>query len=441
MSWTGANFEFDLHANQVSPAKLPRRNSFFHPAPLVNGGTSSLTAFHGYFNLATVIIPLTLAALSIVAVSADPFSDWTEFPIENNAYLMHRTKNGPISYAVWQNKSGIGGQITRSTNGRVWQIAKDTPLGLNGIAFGNGIGVAAGIGGSIYLNSGQDENWRSVDSGSTNTLREVAYGKTLFGPSLFVVVGEQGALLYSTNGERWSRPTAAGTNNFVHVVYGNGAFVALAPFRDGNRVGSRLFSTLNGESWSFKESPNQFYAMAYGNGLFEVVGKLGQVFWSDNGGDWYDTELGKLGNGDIFDVAYGAGTFLALADVSVFAVSQDGKSWHYVSSPLPLPSFSHSPHLFFDSGKFVVYSLNRKNVYTAYENDSFQPRLAISVDATHKRTLRLHSESTLPATIGFSTDLSSWSEMAVLPNSFGDHDFPVAESDESHSFYRAHLNE
>jgi hypothetical protein len=354
---------------------------------------------------------------------------------------MDRTKNGTVSYAVWQNKSGIGGRITTSTNGRVWQVVKDTPLGLTGIAFGNGVGVATGIGGSIYVNSGQNENWSVVDSGSTNTLHHVAYGKTLFGPSLFVVVGEQGALLYSTNGERWSRPTAAGTNNFFDVTYGNGAFVALARFRDGNRVGSRLFSTVNGESWGFGEFSNQFNALAYGSGLFEVVGNGGQIFWSDNGSDWYDTEFWKMGNGQIFEVAYGAGTFLGLVNGSTFATSQDGKSWHYLSTQLPLPLFSYSPELFFDSGKFVVYGFNTNDVYTSYESGSFQPNLAISVDATGKKVLRLHSESTLPATIGFSTDLSSWREMLLLPNGFGDHDFPIPQSNEGYSFYRAHLNE
>src|SRR5690606_29174893 len=77
---------------------------------------------------------------------------------------------------------------------------------LRGVAYGNGLCVAAGTGGRI-LTSTNGTSWTSRSSGTSRDLNSIAYGN-----GLWVTVGTGGTILTSPDGTSWTS-RSSGTSN------------------------------------------------------------------------------------------------------------------------------------------------------------------------------------------------------------------------------------
>ncbi|HYG58777.1 MAG TPA: hypothetical protein VD902_12030, partial [Symbiobacteriaceae bacterium] len=184
----------------------------------------------------------------------------------------------------------------------------------HGIAAGAGSVVVVGDNGEI-VTSADGNKWSRRTSGTVSNLTDVAYGG-----GKFVAVGAEGAVLTSDNGSSWSRQKAGTQNQFNGVAYGGGRFVAA-----GNA--GTLLTSVDGTAWTAVASvPDvKLYGIAHGGGLFVAVGYEGTVLTSADGLSWTTRSSGTTAY--LSGVAYGNGRFLAVGEGDTVLSSPDGKSW------------------------------------------------------------------------------------------------------------------
>ncbi|MFM7751143.1 MAG: PKD domain-containing protein, partial [Opitutaceae bacterium] len=130
------------------------------------------------------------------------------------------------------------GLAAHSPDGITWTtVPVDTGLSqFWGIAAGAGRIVMVGDNGSIWT-SADGNAWSAASSGVTGTLRSVA-----FADGLFVASGDSGRLLTSPDGRTWTNRSLASANSFTGVAKHAGQWVA--------RSGSTVFSSPDGTTWS-----------------------------------------------------------------------------------------------------------------------------------------------------------------------------------------------
>ena len=153
----------------------------------------------------------------------------------------------------------------------------------------------------------------------------------------FVAAGRGGSLCYSNNnGVSWSPSTNIVSNTFwFGIAYGNGVFVTVGRYYAfGPTQGSQGYSTDNGLTWSFVNSPLQGYwaGVAFGNGVFVMVGEDNQAYSTDNGLTWTYAEY-QLG-GVWSSVAFGNGVFVMVGNGNQACSTDNGLTWTLVESPL-----------------------------------------------------------------------------------------------------------
>lgn len=152
------------------------------------------------------------------------------------------------------------------------------------IAYGAGLFVIVGTLEEIQSSAG-DGSWTRRRTG-TKTLYAVTYGG-----GKFVAVGQDGRIVYSSDGITWTVATSAITNDFHSVVYVAGKFVAgtdtraLAYSADGITWSTvfNLAEASDASSMAVSASMGAFYAWA------------GHIYYSADGVTW--TEVQTLSSG------------------------------------------------------------------------------------------------------------------------------------------------
>lgn len=154
-----------------------------------------------------------------------------------------------------------------------------------------------------------------------------------FSGSLFVLVGDQGEGAYSADGANWSPASGLSGGVLEGVAYGNSKFVA------ADR-GNGVFWSTNGISWNQQSiGGDNFYGVAYGLGLFVVVGENSGAtgcssYYSADAVNW-------SGNGNIMpggrftSVTFGGGKFVAVDSQGRVAYTSDGSTWSIVGDITP----------------------------------------------------------------------------------------------------------
>jgi len=92
-------------------------------------------------------------------------------------------------------------------------------------------------------------NWEPVNSNITTQLNSVCYGN-----GKYVAVGLSGVVLYSTDGEIWTKATTGRTHTFNWVCYGNGKFVATKGGANSTDLERIAYST-DGINWNYVNIP------------------------------------------------------------------------------------------------------------------------------------------------------------------------------------------
>ena len=160
----------------------------------------------------------------------------------------------------------------------------------------------------------------SIVTVGSNRWQGVAYGN-----GVFVAVGNDGYVAYSSDGATWSTPTQVGTNSWYSITFANGKFVAV-----GNS--GYTTTTIDGQTWT---TPVQVSGLSqrlqqvrYGNGIFLAVGYDSKSTTSVDGQTW-TTPVSIGGNG--MAVVFDGSKFVATGRIGI-KTTIDGTSWTYVSS-------------------------------------------------------------------------------------------------------------
>lgn len=203
------------------------------------------------------------------------------------------------------------------------------------------------------------DNWTACNV-STNPVGGVLgpYGGLILsgvtcGHGRYVGVGtiafsDYGAIETSDDGINWTMRTTLYPSmlQLFAAAYGNGTFVAVGYDYYG---GNNLDYSTNGINWAGPAAPTDcanFYGVAYGDGYFVAVGDGTElnsnattnknIYFSADGINWTAVSSGVPANdvSTIYDVAYGAGRFVAVGGPYTAA----SNPYIYVSVVSPPPS-------------------------------------------------------------------------------------------------------
>ncbi len=216
---------------------------------------------------------------------------------------------------------GSNNTIIASSDGVTWQ-QQIVPgaIEIRGIAYGNNTFVAGGIGGIVISKNGVD--WVEPSPGTSGDIEAVYYSN-----GVFVTVGGGGSRMISVDGRVWGGISIATSLRLKGIVSGNGIFAAVGA--EGVVVTS-ADAKLWIERYSFRVNRNTLGSVAYLNGMFVAVGDEGAVVASTNGETWvhqpfagYKISPGSSSGGgtNFVGIAYGNGTYTAIANAGWFAAS------------------------------------------------------------------------------------------------------------------------
>ena len=181
--------------------------------------------------------------------------------------------------------------------------------------------------------------------------------------SAFVAVGS--SVWRSTNGQSWSTVTSGLTLNAV--VFGNNTFIAVGP-------GGIIRNIQVTGSISTETSPvvSNLTDVAYYNGLYVAVGESGTIITNTTGGSWTQRTSGTSAN---FTFVYWAGDrWIAGSSSGTYRQSTDGITWTAAISALAFGSVMKTANLssgvaFVNStasGQIQLTSYNRLTIDTNY---------------------------------------------------------------------------
>ncbi len=219
---------------------------------------------------------------------------------------------------------GVGVGILTSLDGRGWAKQTNAPTAfLQGVAYGADVFVAVGRGflAATNLISSDAANWRRLYIPTTNDLYDI-----VFADGKFVAVGDRGTVCDSVDGTNWNTSFIT-ASRLDTIAFGNGRFVA-------GGVGG-IFLTDDLQTWTRVAGSNvNWYAMAYGHGMFVAAGvtQFGQVaphvMRSFDGTNWEPSTESRA----FSDLAFGRGTFVGATGDGV-VISTNGLVWLIQTNP------------------------------------------------------------------------------------------------------------
>lgn len=290
--------------------------------------------------------------------------------------------------------AGAEGTVLTSPDGSSWTIrSSGITSDIYGISAANGRFVAVGEGGAVLI-SADGASWRQGVAGTSSTLYSVAYGfgkylaaggRTLIASiddgatwtaargnldasfsanalslcnGTFVIVGEGGRILTSSDGSTWIERPSGTTERLSRLACGNGVMVVQASSMEkflvsttdetwtkitltgimpnmlafaGDRffisTSSMLLSSTDGMHWT--ETKGNIFeplrAMAYGGGTWLGVGSGGVIMASGDSASWSTKSSGQKDKAGI--ILHGNGRFIYLGDRGMVKSSIDGISW------------------------------------------------------------------------------------------------------------------
>ncbi len=181
-------------------------------------------------------------------------------------------------------------RVMSSTDGIAWTsrtAAYSVAHWWHAVAYGNNTFVAldAALGNSMTSSNGTTWTERSALPGYWNAL---TWGGAS-GMERFVAVGSDSErkVMTSPDGVTWTSQTAASSNNWQSITYGNGMFLAVSNTGTGNRV----MRSPDGITWTAGASSadNAWGSVAFGGGVFVAVatsGSTNRVMTSPDGSAW-----------------------------------------------------------------------------------------------------------------------------------------------------------
>jgi hypothetical protein len=246
--------------------------------------------------------------------------------------------NGTFIAVPWSD-----GLIYNSKDGRQWTSFTPSLSGTRNIGFGNGTIIALSDTGGIATSS-DGRSWSTRRLGLRIRLQGIAFGDGIF-VSAGMDLGLSSrlpAVLRSSDGTNWLRQTVEDKHHplehsLVDVAYGNGNFVAVGgSYAYSRSVMKVIYSSKDGVTWTqrLEQQSEPLNALVWGNGKFVIAGNGGHIMSSSDGISWELTRLPTTD--DLVSVAHGNGTFVAVGGPrsrgnfftsAIIYSSPDGVNW------------------------------------------------------------------------------------------------------------------
>jgi hypothetical protein len=245
-------------------------------------------------------------------------------------------------------------------------------------------GTAWSSGGTVALNdkifytnttvTPNRKNWYQVTAGGTLTTTGPTHtsGSASNGTATLLYIGTTAVATPSL--------TNAGVSSFTINYSGQGytttpaitildtgaRYVAIATGSTNNAYTTRT-GIAGTSAWTAGTAlpASDFTSIAYGNGVYVVVGGTASAASSVTGSLWTTRTIPTLGSGTYSGVAYGNGTFVAITTGNVAtAVSSNGSAWTAGGN---LPTSSTWSHVVYGNGRFVAIATGTRNVAISYD--------------------------------------------------------------------------
>ena len=207
----------------------------------------------------------------------------------------------------------------------------------------------------------------------------------VYGDGRFVASRRDGKIAWSDNGIDWTEADSKFTNTddivsiIYDIAYGNGVFVVVGcetlPGQAWNISGYKLvYSDTRGTSWTIgttdKSGQGSFSTVTFGNNIFLAGGSGGLIISSQDGKTWKTaaTDWGNS-NRSAENLAYGNNKFIATGEYGNIAYSSDnGANWTILDTEKRPFGNSSVKNIVFGNGKFVAICDDLLNT-VAYSTD------------------------------------------------------------------------
>jgi hypothetical protein len=261
------------------------------------------------------------------------------------------------------------------------------------LAYGNGKFIAVG-GGYYYVNgyytngpniglSVDGENWNSVYAGSTaDWFQHAAAGNGVF------VAANYYSLLFSTNGTHWANAHTNIYDYYYGLAYGNGVFVVVG-LTYSPAVERFALTSTDGSTWvkhalSINDYPND---VKFVNGFFVVLGGKGLLATSPDGVNW--VRRNSSSEAYLTSAVYGQRTYLALgSDGTILRAGE-------LAFESPAPEFVGGNFELIFNGELgrvyrVQYSTNLQQWFDLGSVTNTQPRMTFRDSGAVARPYRFY---------------------------------------------------
>lgn len=233
------------------------------------------------------------------------FDDWDN--------LRASTVDGGYYVAVGGGPKNEGGgsfgrgywRVLVSADGVEWVDMRGPGNWFGGVAYGNGLWVAAG-GNGWWGHSKDLVYWVQNPEHPTNNS---AYRDLAFGNGMFIAVGG-GNRMMSRDGLKWTQRSAGSSQA---IVFGDGKFVAVG--NDGCAV------TTDGITWRERACAGPVRDVTFGNGRFLATDR-DQLLVSEDTITWT-----KLPSQTMTRIGFAQGVFVGGTPGGIIKTSVDGKTW------------------------------------------------------------------------------------------------------------------
>jgi len=224
---------------------------------------------------------------------------WTVRYTERDGTGFSRIAYGNGRFVTLGSEVGKTATSYTSENGITWQKhffpCRNPDTEMMDIAFGNGVFVAVGSYGQIFVSS-DGVNWTQPDSGLSESLDNVVFANGIFIAKAFYFYGRW---LTSNDGMHWTIHTEnlPGTNirpDWLAVAHGI-FFTSGSPSGGGSAVEA---VSLDGTNWDPINFPGvQVGSVAYGKRTFVVITPYGEIYQSVPDTSPATLTVEKLGTG------------------------------------------------------------------------------------------------------------------------------------------------
>ena len=255
--------------------------------------------------------------------------------------------------------------LSSSDNGATWDnMTSGVSTNLASVAYGGGTFVVGGNSGVILTSTNAStwisetsggNSWSAVSDGVSDNLSGTAYGN-----DLHVISGVSGTILTSSdNGSSWTSQTSGTSEIIWDVTYDNNIFVSVSD-------NGLIYTSGDGTTWTPRTSgtSSPLRGVTYGNSTFVAVGNAGKIYTSPDGTTWTSRTSGT--SNAFQQVVYGNSTFVAVGSSGTIYTSGDGTTWTSRTSG----SSNALQQVAYGNNTFVVIS-NNGEIFTSADGTTW----------------------------------------------------------------------